>query len=52
MGEGDIPLDSAKDGAIYWRIVVTLDPDKDCDKQIAEINKYVEEEMAKHPDGD
>ena len=51
MGDEGIPLDSAKDGAIYWRMVTTLDPDKDFDRQIAEINKYVEEEMAKHTEG-
>jgi hypothetical protein len=34
MIENGIPIDPAAHGAIYWRTVMTFDPEKDFDRRI------------------
>jgi hypothetical protein len=50
MGDDGVPIDTAKDGNLYWRMTLTLPPDlpeAEVQKHIAKANKYVEEELAK-----
>jgi hypothetical protein len=37
------------DGALFWRMVLTLDPKKDYDKQIREFNEMVQKEIDAEP---
>ena len=50
MGEDGMPIDTARDGNIYWRRTQTLSPDVP-DAKVQEwletTNKYIEEEQAK-----
>jgi hypothetical protein len=42
--EERIPTDTAVHGSLFWRTVTTLDPRKDIDQQIRDINERVERE--------
>ncbi len=50
MGEDGMPIDTARDGNIYWRRTQTLSPDVP-DAKVQEwletTKKYIEEEQAK-----
>jgi hypothetical protein len=50
MGDDGIPIDTAKDGNLYWRMTLSLPPDlpeAEVQERVAKANKYIEEELAK-----